>query len=763
MLKAWRVVVTGVVQGVGFRPFVYRIAHETGLKGYVRNLGGSEVEIWVEGEESQLRNFLQLLEERKPPPAEVSSVRVEKVSPRGFRDFRIRKSGKTAREYSMIPPDIGICRWCLEEILSEGNRRHGYALNSCAWCGPRFSMIYSVPYDRENTSMKEFPLCEECLREYEDQHNLRRFHAEGTCCPSCGPRLWLEDPQGEVVDEEKPIETAAKLVEEGYLVAVKGIGGFHIAALATEDGVVLKLRKRKRRPQQPFALMALNLEVVEKVAYVDEKSAEMLSSPSRPIVLLPEREDSPLSPYVAPGLSHQGIMLPYTGIHYLLLGRTKDKILIMTSGNPKGEPMCTRNEEARERLRGIADFFLTHNRKIVNRVDDSVVRKTGEKFVFIRRGRGYAPKWLSLPFHLKKPIVALGAELQTAGAVAFRDKVVLTQFIGDLDNLKALEDLERYLLFFVRNYRIDLRESLLVLDKHPLYKNRLLASKWSSEFGCPVLEVQHHHAHALACLVEKGEIEGVAIAIDGIGYGEDGAIWGGEVLEVRGGDFRRVGHIDYMPMPGGDRAVEYPVRMLVGILSKFMRPDEIESIILRKGLDRGLAYGKKELEICLKQTEDAPKTSSLGRTLDAVSAFLGVCLKRTYEGEPAIKLESLAMRGKLLDGLEAPIRARGGEFVIDVAELFERMLSLNAEPKDLAFSAQWALGESFAELALKKSPNTVYLSGGAAVNDIIYRAMRRKLEEEGVSLVINELIPPGDGGIAVGQAVAGALSLGLTE
>ncbi|OYT56316.1 MAG: carbamoyltransferase HypF, partial [Desulfurococcales archaeon ex4484_217_2] len=322
--------VSGVVQGVGFRPFVYRIAVKNGIKGYVKNLGGSEVEIHAEGSLLNILSFIRDLVVEKPPPAEIEILEIEESKPKVFKEFSILKSGKNPKMFSMIPPDIGICDDCLREILDRNSRWYMYPFNSCAWCGPRFSIIEKIPYDRENTSMRDFPLCEECLSEYRDPENIRRFHAQGISCPKCGPKVWLVDNSGELVETDDPIKFAAKLIDEGYIVAIKGLGGFHIAALATNDEVVLTLRERKRRPQKPFALMALNIDVVRKIAYVPREAEELLLSPQKPIVLLPKRENTPISEYVAPGLSTIGVMLPYTGLHYILLMYTKDKYLIMT-------------------------------------------------------------------------------------------------------------------------------------------------------------------------------------------------------------------------------------------------------------------------------------------------------------------------------------------------------------------------------------------------------------------------------------------------
>ncbi len=563
----------GVVQGVGFRPFVYRIATKEGLKGHIRNMGGSEVEVFVEGSYESIAEFLRLIFIEKPPPAKIEELEFRMVPPAGYPDFRILPSGKERRIYSMIPPDIAVCDHCLREVYDRKDRHYRYAFNSCAWCGPRFSMMTGVPYDRQNTAMIDFPLCDDCRREYEDPSNTRRFHAQGISCPQCGPSLWLEDERGGRIEVEDPIREAARIIDEGGIVAIKGLGGYHIACLATDDDIISELRRRKRRREKPFALMALDLNTARTHFHLNQVAENVLISPERPILLVPKREGSPISELVAPGLTTVGVMLPYTPLHHMLLNDTRDKILVMTSGNEHNKPMCTTIECARKRLKGIADYFLHHNRRIVNRVDDSVVRFTAGRVTLLRRGRGFAPAWIRLPSQLNRPVIALGAELQTSGAVGFSDKVVLTQYIGDTDELENLEFLERMLRFFMEIYGIDPTEAVLVADMHPGYSTRKLAERWARLHGSELRLVQHHHAHVTSVMSEMGIEPGervVGIAVDGLGYGDDGTLWGGEVLVASYNGYERVGHLRPQPMPGGDRASRYPVRMLIWMLSTFM-------------------------------------------------------------------------------------------------------------------------------------------------------------------------------------------------
>lgn len=764
---AFQIVITGIVQGVGFRPFIYRVAAQSGVNGYVRNRGGSEVEVRIEGGIEEVSRFFKLFLEQLPPPARIEEMEFIEVDVENYDSFHILPSINRLSKRSIITPDIGICEYCMEEVLNSKTRWYKYPFNSCAWCGPRFSMMYTVPYDRGNTSMNVFQLCEECMKEYSNPENIRRFHAQGISCPKCGPKIWLTDNMGRIIESENPIEKAAQLIDGGSIVAVKGLGGFHIASLASNDDVVARLRERKRRPSKPFALMALNLDVIKSFAYISPEAEKILTSPERPIVLLPVRSNVKISSLIAPGLDFVGVMLPYTSLHYILLENTRDKYLIMTSGNEYGKPMCISESEAFKRLSKFVDYFLIHNREIVNRVDDSVVRLTDNKPVFLRRGRGYAPAWIRVPLNLSRPIIAFGAELQTAGAVAFEDKVVLTQYIGDADDYDVVNDLDKYVRFLIEVYNINPSESIIVVDKHPMYTSRRLGEEWCSKYGAKLVEVQHHYAHAASVMADhkvNPNTRATSIVIDGMGYGDDGYIWGGEVIEASYSEYRRIGHLKYQPQPGGDSATEYPVKMLIGILSSILDEKEILNLLNERRLEPGLKWGLQEALITYRQsiTGRVPLTSSIGRILDATAALLGICFKRTYEGEPAMKLESLAHNGKLIDSIEAPVKNSSGSTIVDTTKLFETILSnIDHEPKNLAYSVHYRLGESLAEIAYTAKTThevgVVYMSGGAAVNDIIVKAVRETLTTRGIEVKLPRRIPPNDGGIALGQVVIASL------
>jgi len=767
-MKALRIVVVGLVQGVGFRPFVYRVAARSGVRGFVRNVGGSEVEIWIEGDDDSVDRFFQLFARELPPPAVIEEIAVYRAEPRGYSGFRIERSSRSILARSAIPPDLSVCDECLKEVLDPRDRRFRYPFNSCAWCGPRYSMMYSVPYDRENTSMRVFPLCSECLAEYTDPNNVRRFHAQGISCPRCGPRLRLVTPSGEVIECRDPIEEAAKLINEGHIVAVKGVGGYHIACLASDDDVVRRLRERKRRPTKPFAVMALSTDVVERLVYLEPPSARaLLESPQRPIVLLPKREDSPLAPSVSPGMAFEGVFLPYTPLHYLLLSSVRDRFAVMTSGNVHGEPMCRDLDCVRRVLSRVVDYVLDHDREIVHRVDDSVIRFTDGEPVLLRRGRGYAPMWLRIPVKLEREAVAMGAQLQTAGGVGFEDRAVLTPFIGDLDSPRALDDLWREVMFLAEAYRVDLSKAVVVVDKHPAYASRSLGIELCRERGCRVLEVQHHYAHIVATAMDRGlDLEDwtVGVAIDGVGYGDDGAIWGGEILLVRGGEYRRVARLEYVPYTS-DRDAVYPARFAVLMLSKALGPDRALETAQSLGLDRLVPGGMQELEVCIKASRRAVPTSSTGRVLDAISAILGVCSHRTYEGEPAITLENRALRGREIEEApRVPTRAADdGVEEIETTRLLRWVIEALEQGYDIesiAYTALLRLGEALGYAACRASPrgtpNTVLLGGGAAVNTVIVRGVRRALAERGSRALLPRRVPPNDGGIALGQIGAAA-------
>ncbi len=772
MLKRATIHVSGIVQGVGFRPFVYRLATSHSLKGYVLNLGDAGVEIVVEGDYEKIIDFIRDLRLKKPPTARIDSIQVSWEDFKGeFDSFKIAISSfKRSGLVSTVPPDVGICDECVKDILTPGRRWFNYPFTCCSICGPRFTIIYDLPYDRERTSMKSFPLCPACKSEYENPLD-RRYHAEGICCPNCGPKMFLYDRKGELLNVEDPIKEAAELIGDGYIVAVKGIGGFHIAAKAIDDDVVLELRRRRRRPQQPFAVMSPDILTIKSFAIVGEVEEKLLTSYQRPIVLLRKSSNYYLSEYVSPGLHTIGVMLPYTGIHLLLLKYSREPALIMTSGNYPGEPMVISNEDAFDRLSSIVDYFLVHNREIINRCDDSVMRVSSNYPIFIRRSRGFAPSPIKLDNleGFRDNVIALGAELQVTGAILYRNHCFLTQHIGDTVDLKTLDFLEYAISFLMRVLRMK-NPSIIACDLHPNFNTTKLAFLMAEKFNAEVVQVQHHFAH-LASLIAEHNLPineaVVGIVIDGYGYGLDGNAWGGEIVLYKDKSFERMGQIDYQFMPGGDLATYYPARMLAGMMFKLFSLDEVRSFLISHCI-KGFRYGVSEIDVVLKQLSsgfNVHLTSSLGRVLDAFSALFGVCYKRTYEGEPAMKFESFAISNSTLDkyskeiDLTVPIIFdRKGFAVIDVGKLLRKTfdyMSSSINPRALAYLIHRALGRALGEAAVRiaKDVNAKYIgvSGGAAVNELLLSTIAKIVSKNNLKLLVHRLVPPGDGGLSLGQ------------
>ena len=761
---AKKITVIGVVQGVGFRPFVYRIASSLGLKGYVKNLGGSEVVIHVEGDSDDIEKLIDAIKKSHPPMAVIERIHVTEDEMEGWKSFEIASSGNAVEEASMIPPDIGICQDCLREIKEKSSRFYRYPFHSCVNCGPRYSMMLRPPYDRENTSMRLFPLCEKCSEEYRDPKNERRFFAQGISCPLCGPKVRLLDSYGRFFDSEDPISEAGRLIEKGYIVAVKGVGGYHLASLATSDNVVKELRRRKKRSRKPFALMAKDLFTVERHAYVSDAERDLLLSPQRPIVLLKRKEKSEISPEVAPGLGSIGVMLPYSALHFLLLDAMDDGIAVMTSANISGDPTCTSLSCVMEKLGDSVDYILDHDRPIVNRVDDSVMKVVEGETLLTRRSRGFAPTWIEVGFDFPKTVVALGAFLNNTGAVAFGNKVILTPHIGDMDSFESLRFLFSSLNKLGYWYGLLKEKSAVVVDKHPSFPQKR-SYKRALHYNFDVqVEVQHHCAHAFQVFPGRSldDLLGAsAITIDGTGYGEDGGIWGGEVMLIEKGGCRRVASLREFPLIGGDLAAKEAIRPLVGILRSYFG-EEAESLLESIPLDFHLKEkGKKLIRAIEKGHSFLPMSSSLGRLLDAVGCASSIECFSDYDGEIPMRIEDLSDGGKEIDLPGHNEFERDGVRFID----FKNALSLlpylkSIGAKDYLYSLQLEIGRAFGRIAAKLSRNgVIILSGGAAVNRFILKGIKEEINAEGKRLIMPSQVPPGDGGISIGQAIYAGLKL----
>ena len=750
--------VSGIVQGVGFRPFIYRIALENGLVGYVRNRADAVVEIVVEGKKNNVRQFLKDLKDDKPPLAQIYDLTADYSEDEGdFERFTIIKSSKEIElSGSVIPPDVSICNECLKELRDSRNQRYNYFFITCTNCGPRYTIISKLPYDRPNTTMQEFQMCDFCSREYKDPSN-RRFHAQTIACPKCGPKAYITTNTGEYIEYEDPIREAGKLLEEKYIVAIKGNGGFHVATATTKSEPISRLRKVKHRTQKPFAIMASNVETVKSFTEVSSREAELLASYIKPIVLLRKRDDYYLSELVSPGLQNVGVMLPYTGLHAMLFDKVSEPAFVMTSANPPNQPIVKENAEAIKKLGGVVDFFLFHNRNIAHRCDDSVVRFQGEDLSIIRRSRGYAPE----PIHLKllarrerarnKCALGVGAELNVTSCLLLRNQAFVSQHIGDVENLETLVFLKNSInhLTKITNSKVE----VIACDLHPKFTTTKLAQDLGNRLECQVVPIQHHHAHIASLMGEWGINEIVGISCDGFGYGSDGTAWGGEILHCNQEGFLRLGHLEEQPLIGGDLATRYPLRMVAGILCG---EADFEEWLFSNSCR--FPHGKSEVEVIVKQLQKkvVPKTTSCGRVLDAVSAILGICYERTYEGEPATKLESVALKGK--DVLKLAPRLKGN--VVNTKLLVQEIFSQkdNYSVADLAYSAQSYLAKSLAQLAVEEAGrlniNYIGFSGGVAFNEHVKATIKGAVEGSGFKFLVHSRVPPGDGGISFGQAIA---------
>jgi hydrogenase maturation protein HypF len=760
-MKRWlrvrvKVNVTGIVQGVGFRPFIYRIAVKNGLKGYVRNRGDAGVEILLEGTEANIKGFMQDFEEKKPPLAQIHNIITKRLEgEREYEEFTIHKSSEEAElSGSVIPPDIAICNECLTELRDPKDPRYEYFFITCTDCGPRYTIIDRLPYDRENTTMHDFPLCDFCRSEYTNPLN-RRFHAQTVADAKCGPKAYLTDANGELIESKDPIREAGKLLSEGYIVAVKGYGGFHVATSTTKDEPLIRLRRVKHRSQKPFAIMARSLEAIRTFAEVSKSEQELLTSYTRPIVLLNKSDAYYLSDLIAPNLHNVGVMLPYTGLHYMLFDKVKDPAFVMTSANPPNQPIINDNEEALKMLGDTVDYFLFHNRRIAHRCDDSVARMHGGDLVFIRRSRGYAPAPIMLEEKAKRCTIGLGGELNNTACVLLENKAFISQHIGDVENIETRSFLENAIKHLIRltNSKVE----TIACDLHPKFTTTKLAQDLAEENGWQLLQVQHHYAHIAALMIEHDEKEIVGICCDGYGYGIDGEAWGGEVLLCtrESSGFKRVAHLEEQPLIGGDLATHYPLRTALGILYKNADVEEW----LQENKQR-FPHGEKETQIILHQLEKGNniiKTTSCGRVLDAVSAVLGVCYERTYEGEPAMKLESAAIKGRDILKLKPIIKGN----TLDTTQLLKEILEKREKHPiaDLAYSAHAYIAKGLASLAIEKASEngirTIGFSGGTACNQILASIMRETVEAAGLRFIVHKAVPPGDGGLSFGQAVVG--------
>jgi hydrogenase maturation protein HypF len=776
-IKSASISVRGIVQGVGFRPFVYGLAIKHNLNGWVYNTS-EDVRIEVEGEAEAVERFELELKTEAPPLAHIEAVTIEHHPPRGYKNFEIRHSQAQEGKYQLISPDIATCQACLGELLNPEDRRYGYPFTNCTNCGPRFTIIEDMPYDRPKTTMRYFQMCPQCQAEYDNPLD-RRFHAQPNACPKCGPQVELVDNQGNLVTAiesgANPVAAASQLLKEGKIVAIKGLGGFLLACDATNDTVVKTLRQRKKRSSKPFAIMVTTIEEAKSHCYISPEEEDLLTSPQSPIVLMMWKEDSSVSREIAPNLRFLGIMLPYTPLHHILL-RDTGQPLVMTSGNLSEEPIARDNDEALRRLSGIADYFLIHNRDIYSRYDDSVAIVERGTSQLIRRARSYAPYPIRLSFKAKQ-VLGCGAEEKNTFCLTKDNYAFLSQHIGDMENMETLEHFDSTISLYKRLFHME--PEIIAHDLHPDY----LATKYARELGesgMKLVPVQHHHAHIASCLADNGlESPVIGVAFDGTGMGADGNIWGGEFLVADYRNFRRAGHLEYMPLPGGAAAIKRPSRTAIGYILTLLGENVLNTVIASEAKQSQLAYigqvTQVEIEVIKRQIEkkiNSPLSSSMGRLFDAISALLGIRGEIDYEGQAAVELEMAAYSSVVA-------RRVSDEAIYDTQESYPYYIVedqgirivqlrdlLSAIIEDLyqdisrgRISVKFhntvarMINEMCHLIADETGISQVALSGGVFQNRLLLGKAVSLLESSGFQVFTHRQVPCNDGGISLGQAV----------
>lgn len=752
------ITVGGVVQGVGFRPFVYTLALKHRLNGWVRNTSAG-VEIHAEGTPELIRAFVEGLRQEPPPLARIDSLTLHESAFEAHTVFEIRESAPLPGAFQPISPDVAVCPECLRELRDPTNRRYRYPFINCTHCGPRFTIIQDLPYDRPATTMSAFPMCAPCAHEYHDPTD-RRFHAQPTACPECGPTVWLE--RGEIsIEGDAAIRSVVAYLQRGEIAAIKGLGGFHLACDALNERAVAELRARKHRVAKPFALMMPDLDTIRQFCYCSEAEARLLTSPAAPIVLLERRADpsTQIALSAAPGQNTLGVMLPYTPLHMLLfevLGETDGlKALIMTSGNHSEEPILTENEAARKHLTGLADVILLHNRDIHIRTDDSVMRVFEGHDLPLRRSRGYAPYPVHLPYDMPS-VLAVGGELKNTFCLTRERYAFMSHHIGDLSNYETLRSFELGIAHFERLFRI--QPTLIAYDLHPDYLAARYARNRAEQDHLPTVGVAHHHAHVGACMAEnglKGDAPVIGVSFDGTGYGTDGTIWGGEFLIADYEGFERAAYLKPVALPGGDAAARKPARIALSHLINAGTP-------LDPDLPPAAALSETERTIIQRQIErglNAPLTSSMGRLFDAVASLLGLCQISTFEGEAAMALETVVDPAEV-GVYHWNIPALGKPLILDPAPVIHSLLADQRRGMDagrIAARFHNGVARLITEVCLRlhreTGLNQVALSGGVFQNVTLLKKTLPLLRAEGFEVLLHRLVPPNDGGLALGQAV----------
>ncbi|MEK6528674.1 MAG: carbamoyltransferase HypF [Nitrospirota bacterium] len=744
-----KIKITGLVQGVGFRPFVFRLAKELGLKGYVLN-DTQGVLTEVEGAKDKLDEFLIRVDREKPAISKIFSLQHSFFEEAGYKDFEISKSNEQGDKKVSILPDIAVCDECIKDISTPSDRRFHYPFTNCTNCGPRFTIINTLPYDRKNTSMKDFKMCPDCEKEY-NLPSDRRFHAQPDACPLCGPAVSLYDSKGEFIcEKDKAIEKVIDLINQGRIIALKGIGGYHLVCDATNKEAVDRLRKRKLREEKPMAVMFPDLNAIKAEAHINSLEERALNSIEKPIVIVKKRDRTIIADSVSPDNSTVGAFLPYAPLHHVILQKLK-KPIIATSANMTDEPIVKDEKDAFMRLENIADYILSHNREIIRRCDDSVVRISAGRQVPVRRSRGFAPVPLTLPFRLKKPVLGLGSYMNNTIAVGIDDRVFISQHIGDLDTPLAIEFYEETINDFLRLFGV--KPEVVVSDMHPGYYSTKFGER---HFKDKLLKVQHHFAHILSCMAENNMPENsevIGFAFDGTGYGTDKTIWGSEVLIASYKGFKRVFHLRPYRLPGGDKAVKEPRRTAISLLYETFGD---------KAMDTGLiSIPEKEQMFFLdmiKKGINSPFTTSMGRLFDGISSIIGLKHTTSYHAQAAIALEQTALKSGETGSYPFIVE----DDIIDYRPLIEKIagdLKSGVPKETIAKKFHNTIVEIVIHVSeiLRKETyiKTVALSGGVFQNSILLENTFNRLKEDGFIPLIHQLVPPNDGGISLGQVIYG--------
>jgi hydrogenase maturation protein HypF len=744
-----KIEIRGIVQGVGFRPAVYRIAKRYNLKGTVFN-DSKGVTLDVEGCPLDINSFLEELKKNPPPLSDIGEIQTEELPVKEFNEFKIIESEESEGESTLVSPDIATCEDCKKELLNKKDRRYLYPFINCTNCGPRFTITKELPYDRENTTMKNFEMCEKCRAEYENPED-RRFHAQPNACGKCGPHLELLDFKGREL-KGNPINRTVKLLKKGKIIAVKGLGGFHLACNAKDIKAIQALRERKMRPDKPLALMAKDFKVISEFVNIGDKEKELTSSPRTPIVLFEKKEKCALPENIAPNNKFLGFMLPYTPLHILLF--EKLEVLVMTSGNKRDEPIVFDNRDAVKRLEGIADYFLIHNRDIWIQADDSVSRVVDDEPLLLRRSRGYAPQPLRCPIRNEKKIIGFGAHKHNTFSISRGDEIFVSHYIGETDNIETIKAFERGIGHFINFF--DIPPDIAVVDLHPEYQATRFGKKWAFDNDKPLIEVQHHHAHIASCLVDNQLDEKViGVAWDGTGYGADGKIWGGEFLIADLEGYERKAHLQYIPLPGGDITVKEPWRMgAVYLYDIFGNSFNRLDVNFVKNLD-----DKKWsfIKTMIDKKVNSPLTSSIGRLFDAVSSILGIRSSINYQGQAAIELEMIAKEDED-EFYKFDIIRSINTFIIDpkkvIVSIVEDIKKRTAN-EYISIKFHKGLAEMIVEVSnlLREETgiNKVCLSGGVFQNIVLRKEATKRLKEEKFEVYNHRNLPPNDGGISAGQ------------